>query len=129
MRIAIAASSILLALWASQPPATSAHINAPPEDMPTGSMTYRLRSLASDLTCVVSVGTSLGTGVRALSAEPGCGRLLPALAHARYWREEPEGVVAFAAEHLDPLLTFAIADGVAYESLDPQLPVFALEAD
>lgn len=74
-------------------------------------------------------GASVSDGLSLLSAAPNCHRLLPGLEQAKFWREQNDGTVAFSANGIDPIVTFAAADGDGYESYAPALPLLSLAAD
>jgi hypothetical protein len=55
-----------------------------------------------------------------------CDQILPGLSQAHYWREKPDGAVELSADGLTPIVTFEVGDGVAYESIEPRLPLMTL---
>lgn len=90
--------------------------------------TYKLRSTQAAQTCAVVRGDQLTGGRSLLSVDAACSVLLPGVEKAKYWVDKDDGSVAFTENGVDPIVTFAIADGVAYESLDPGQPTISLDA-
>lgn len=99
-----------------------------PADQVASAETYKLRSTQAAETCDVTRGDQLTGGRSRLSVDPSCAALLPGVEKAKYWVDKDDGSVAFTANGVDPIVTFAIADGVAYESLQPAQPVISLDA-
>ena len=89
---------------------------------------YRLRS-ASDLACRLSRGVQAGDGTYAVHADADCERLLPGLSNVRFWQERDDGIVVFSRDGTDELVTFAEADGIAYESFRPASVLISLATD
>lgn len=88
---------------------------------------FLLRS-AGDLACEVVRGPATGSGGYALQPEAGCERLLPGLSEVRFWQERDDAVVVFSRDGTDGVVTFAVADGVAYESFRPASALISLAA-
>lgn len=86
---------------------------------------FLLRS-AGDLACEVVRGAARGRGIYALKPAADCERLLPGLSQVRFWRERDDAVVVFSRDGTDDLVTFAVADGVAYESFLPSSALISL---
>lgn len=99
----------------------------PVEDLPERSV-YRVVAAAGDATCSVTKGRTLSPGLSELEAEPGCDRLLAGMGSVRYWGESDDGLVTFSGNGIDPVATFSIGDGFAYESITPREPFLALSA-
>lgn len=91
--------------------------------------TYILRSTQATGTCDVVRGDPLTGGRSRLSVDPSCAAVMPGVEKAKYWVDKDDGSVAFTENGIDPIVTFAVADGVAYESLKPAQPVLSLDAD
>lgn len=91
--------------------------------------TYRLVANGDEGACVVKRGASISEGLSLLTVAPTCRRLLPGIEHAKFWREGQDGTVAFSADGIDPIVTFAVADGDGYESYAPTLPLLSLAAN
>jgi hypothetical protein len=89
---------------------------------------YRLQSV-SDRACRVSRGAETGAGTYAIRADADCERLLPGLSKVRFWQERDDGIVVFSRDGTDELVTFAEADGVAYESFRPASALISLATD
>ncbi|RIK85727.1 MAG: hypothetical protein DCC69_09145 [Hyphomicrobiales bacterium] len=79
--------------------------------------------------CSLAAGNAAEGGSRPLRLAPGCIADNPALAEARYWLDRPDGTVAFSGADGRVLAEFAAADGAAFESYHPRLPVMTLFAD
>lgn len=93
-----------------------------------GLETFELRSSEAATTCAVTRGDTDSGGRAALKVEASCAALLPGVEKAKIWLDNGDGSVAFTENGVDPIITFAVADGVAYESLEPALPVISLDA-
>jgi hypothetical protein len=50
------------------------------------------------------------------------------MARAKFWQEEADGSVIFSENGIDPIVTFAVGDGVAFESIQPHVPLISLAA-
>jgi hypothetical protein len=81
-----------------------------------------------DLACAVVRGKAAGDGAYMLSADADCERLLPGLSKVRFWQERDDAVVVFSRDGIDDLVTFAVADGVAYESFRPASALISVVA-
>jgi len=95
---------------------------------PIPAETFQLRSNEVTHTCAVTRGQELSAGRAELKVDPSCAAVLPGVEKAKYWVDKTDGSVAFTADGVDPIVTFAVADGVAYESLQPAQPVISLDA-
>jgi hypothetical protein len=91
--------------------------------------TFRLVANGDEGVCTVTRGASLSEGLSLLTVAPNCGRLLPGVEQAKFWREQNDGAVAFSANGVDPIVTFSVADGDGYESYAPATPILSLAAD
>ncbi|WP_425352269.1 hypothetical protein [Mesorhizobium sophorae] len=78
--------------------------------------------------CAVTRGASVSDDLSLLTMGPNCRRLLPGIERAKFWRQEQDGTVAFSANGVDPIVTFAVADGDGYESYAPAAPLLSLAA-
>lgn len=106
-----------------------AAVPAVPDQRIASAETYKLRSTQATETCDVTRGDQLTGGRSRLSVDPSCAALLPGVEKAKFWVDKDDGSVAFTANGIDPIVTFAIADGVAYELLQPAQPVISLDAE
>lgn len=95
----------------------------------TPSNTYRLVANGDEGACAVTRGASVSDGLSLLTVAPNCRRLLPGIEQVKFWREQNDGTVAFSADGIDPIVTFAVADGDGYESYAPALPLLSLATD
>jgi hypothetical protein len=68
-------------------------------------------------------------GVAELDVEPGCDDVLPGLSRARHWQERDDGSVVISVDGGKAIVSFAVADGVAYESFAPRSPLISLIAE
>lgn len=89
---------------------------------------FRLAANGEEAACSVRRGGRIADGLSALTLAPDCGRVLPGIERARFWRERNDGTIAFSAEGGDPIVTFAVADGDGYESYAPAAPLLSLAA-
>ena len=92
----------------------------------TPSNTYRLVANGDEGACAVSRGAEISDGLSLLTVAPTCRRLIPGIERAKFWREQNDGTVAFSANGVDPIVTFAVADGDGYESYAPATPLLSL---
>ena len=112
-----------------KPPETGvASMIAPAAKASVDTESYRLRS-ANDRACRLSRGAEAGAGTYAVRADPDCERLLPGLSKVRFWQERDDGIVDFSRDGTDELVTFAEADGIAYESFRPASVLISLATD
>jgi hypothetical protein len=88
---------------------------------------FRLRSM-DNLSCEIVRGAVASDGVYSLRADPECDRLLLGLSRVRFWQERNGGVIVFGGNLADDLISFAVADGVAYESFRPASALISLTA-
>lgn len=79
--------------------------------------------------CRIARGAELRGGLSRLTIGSDCGSLLPGIARARFWREQEDGTVVFSENGVDPIVAFAVADGLDYESYAPALPLLSLMAE
>jgi hypothetical protein len=64
-----------------------------------------------------------------MRAGPECDRLLPGLSAARFWQERDGGQIVIGRNLADDLISFAVGDGVAYESFRPASALISMTAD
>ena len=95
----------------------------------TPSNTYRLVANGNEGTCAVSRGAEISDRLSLLTVAPTCRRLMPGIERAKFWREQNDGTVAFSANGIDPIVTFAVADGDGYESYAPAAPLLSLAGE
>jgi hypothetical protein len=88
---------------------------------------FRLRA-SSGASCAVMRGDAVSQGRAMLRIEPACATLLPGMADAKFWRENADGSITFTEESGDPIVSFSVADGAAYESFEPATPLLSLDA-
>ena len=91
--------------------------------------TYRLVANGGDTACMVKRGAHLSEGLSELVVGVGCRAVLPGIEQARFWRERKDGTVGFSVNGADPLVSFAVGDGVDYESYAPALPLLTMVAE
>ena len=87
---------------------------------------YRLTASGSDDWCAVTRHGLMDGGRSELSLDPACSKILPAMARAKFWQEEADGSVIFTENGIDPIVIFAVGDGVAFESIEPRAPMISL---
>ena len=95
----------------------------------TPSNTYRLVANGNEGTCAVSRGAEISDRLSLLTVAPTCRRLMPGIERAKFWRDQNDGTVAFSANGIDPIVTFAAADGDGYESYAPATPLLSLAGE
>jgi len=95
----------------------------------TRSSTYRLVANGDEGACAVSRGAEISDGLSLLTVARTCRRLLPGIERAKFWHDQNDGTVAFSANGVDPIVTFAVADGDGYESYAPATPLLSLAGD
>ena len=88
--------------------------------------TYHLRRGGGSASCIVARGADLSEGLSELRVEPSCEAVMPGMATVKYWRETDDETVAFSVDGIDALVTFALADGAAYETFAPGTPLLSL---
>ncbi|MFD2056119.1 hypothetical protein ACFSQT_24545 [Mesorhizobium calcicola] len=92
------------------------------------SNSFRLVANGDEGNCAVTRGASVSDDLSLLTVAPNCRRLLPGIERAKFWREKQDGTVTFSANGVDPIVTFAVADGDGYESYAPAAPLLSLAA-
>jgi len=95
----------------------------------TPSNTYRLVANGAEGACAVTRGAEISDGLSLLTVAPTCRRLMPGIEQAKFWREQNDGTVAFSVNGIDPIVTFAVADGDGYESYAPAAPLLSLAGE
>lgn len=93
------------------------------------SSTYRLTANGDEAACAVQRGAPASNGLSRLDVAPDCRKLMPGVERVKFWREQADGSVAFSENGVDPIVTFAVADGDGYESYAPAAPLLALNND
>lgn len=108
-----------------QPAVASASISAGPG---AWDETFRLIANGDETSCAVTRHGPVSDGRSELVVEPDCMDIFPAMARAKFWQEAADGSVIFTENGTDPIVTFAVGDGVALESIEPQAPMISLAA-
>ena len=93
------------------------------------SSNYRLTANGDEAACAIHRGAEVSDGLSLLTVAPTCRRLLPGIEHAKFWREEADGTIAFSENGIDPIVAFSNADGDGYESYAPVTPLLALATE
>ncbi|MGB3387488.1 MAG: hypothetical protein WBA88_05840 [Pseudaminobacter sp.] len=88
--------------------------------------TFRLTANGDESSCAVTRHGPVSQGRSQLVLDPECRQILPAMARAKFWQEEADGSVIFTENGIDPIVTFAVGDGIAFESVQPQAPLISL---
>ena len=109
-------------LDASLPSAEAAAIAVPTPERET----YHLRRGGGSVSCIVARGADLSEGLSELRVEPSCEEVMAGMATVKYWRESDDETVIFSRDGADTLVTFALADGAAYETFTPAAPLLSL---
>jgi hypothetical protein len=92
------------------------------------SSTFSLTANGGEAACAVQRGARVSEGLSRLDIAPDCRKLMPGIERVKFWREA-DGSVAFSENGVDPIVTFAVADGDGYESYAPAAPLLALSSD
>ena len=88
---------------------------------------FQLQASGDTASCAVEKRAGAGPLLNVIVAQD-CDGLLPGLSKMRYWREDGDGTVTLSADGKTALVVFGLADGVAYESLEPRTPLMSLIA-
>jgi hypothetical protein len=86
---------------------------------------FLLQASGDEHTCPIEKAKGNGR-LTYVKISPQCDELLPGLSKARYWIENPDGTVTLSADGRSPAVIFAQSDGVAYESIEPRMPLMQL---
>ena len=103
-------------------------LSAAKADVRPGEERFVLR-LAGNLRCEIARSEAASNGVYTLRAGSECEHLLPGLSEVRFWQEHVDGSVVLGRNLADDLVSFAVADGVAYESFKPASALISLTAE
>lgn len=87
---------------------------------------YSLYRVGGSGRCSVERAGDATQGRFELVLEPDCGELDERFARVRFGQEQGDGLLSFLSEDGTPIVEFAIADGVDYESVRPEAPIFQL---
>ncbi len=87
---------------------------------------FELQSAGSRSACGVTRGREIGPGLAELDVEQNCDDVYPGIEKARFWQDRADGSVVFTATGADAILTFGVADGIAYESYLPATSLVTL---
>ena len=97
---------------------------SPPSSVPDN---FKMLLSGTDRDCRLMVGEAVaGTAKRPLRLAQSCFVDNPGLAGAQYWVEQPDGAVALSGADGHVVARLAAADGAAFESYYPTLPVMTL---
>jgi hypothetical protein len=72
------------------------------------SSSFRLTANGNEAACAVHRGAEVSDGLSLLTVAPNCRKLMPGIEHAKFWREQADGTVAFSENGIDPIVTFAV---------------------
>jgi hypothetical protein len=87
---------------------------------------FELQASGASGACAVTRGREIGPGLAELAVEQNCDDIYPGIEKARFWQDKADGSVVFTATGADAILTFGVADGIAYESYLPVTPLVTL---
>lgn len=90
---------------------------------------FKLSSPEASTSCMVVKGKVLSPGYAELKVNPGCDEIYNGLSNARFWRDRPDGSVAFVDLENVPVAEFSIGDGVDYESFQPSSAMLSMWAE
>jgi hypothetical protein len=88
---------------------------------------FQLQASGEEASCAIEKVAGAGPLLRVIVAHD-CDGLLPGLSKMQYWREDADGTVTLSADGQTASVVFGLADGVAYESLEPRTPLMSLIA-
>jgi len=88
-----------------------------------------LTANGAEAACAVQREAPVSDGLSRVKVAPDCRKLMPGIERVKFWREQPDGSVAFSENGVDPIVTFGVADGDGYESYAPAAPLLALNND
>lgn len=87
---------------------------------------YRVSAIGEAASCSLTKGRPLSPSLNELDAEPACEEVLAGMGDARFWGEDEDGLVVISSNGIDPIATFSVGDGFAYESVSPREPYLTL---
>ena len=89
---------------------------------------FRLQASGEAATgCTVEKTAAAGPRNHVIIAQA-CDDVLPGLSKMRFWLEAADGTVTLSEDGKRASVVFALADGVAYESVEPRMPLMSLIA-
>lgn len=122
---ALAAVLVAAVAFGGMPGADGDKVAAASTDVETE---YKLVVYGAEPSCSVTTGALVSDAKRSLKLGKACAKINPDLFGARYWIERSNGAIAFAEGDGDVLAEFAVADGAAFETFDPDAPMMVLLA-
>lgn len=121
------AAALAFALGALQPgPGIDATTTSSVSPQAARGDSFRLVSTWGGTNCSISADHAPEGTPRPLVLAPGCLADTPELAGARYWLDRPDGTFVLSGIDGRVIAEFAAADGAAFESYSPPLPVMTL---
>jgi hypothetical protein len=90
------------------------------------STVYRIETAESADSCRIEKGAVVAEGKSFLHVDDDCKSIYPGISDAKFWVEDEDGAVSFTENGVDPIVTFSVADGAAYESFKPHAPMLSL---
>lgn len=87
---------------------------------------YDLQLIGGSDVCRIEKREGRDAALANLKLEPGCLTIYPALSRAKSWQELGDGSLALAASNGEPVVVFAVSDGLAFESIEPASPLITL---
>ena len=88
---------------------------------------FRLQASGNAPGCIVEKTAGAGPLKHVMVARA-CDDVLPGLSRMHYWLEAADGTVTLYEDGKRASVVFALADGVAYESVEPRMPLMSLIA-
>ena len=88
---------------------------------------FQLQANGEAVGCTVEKTAGAGPLSRVTVAQA-CDEVLPGLSRVQYWQEAADGTVTWSADGKTAAVVFGLGDGVAYESVEPRMPLMALIA-
>lgn len=108
--------------------------DVPVDDVKTASIPaaaereFTVSNMQSRTACIISRGTATTHRSNGVIAGDDCTEVWPGLAAVRNWTDNGDGTIALTDDRGETVLTLAVGDGVAYESLEPADASIALTA-
>lgn len=89
---------------------------------------FTVSNMQSRTACIISRGTATTRRSSGVIAGDDCTEVWPGLAAVRNWTDNGDGTIDLTDDRGETVLTLAVGDGVAYESLEPADASIALTA-
>lgn len=94
----------------------------------SGESEFAVSNMQSRTSCLISRGSMTTQRSSSVIAGEDCASVWPGLSRVRNWTDNGDGTVELTDGRGEQVLTLAIGDGVAFESLEPSDASIALTA-